>query len=163
MAAASPSVAAAAPLARVLSPLKLIHLRFIFWVARNAKTPQIWLEVCRAPTKADAMAVLSQYLWAGRKVFCRYFFGSSDMLHVCGSLSMFMQRYRSVNPRNNPTCPAGGMSFWTTRQGGGNMGDNISTTEDTIHGDGDTRFLPALHFRGGMPGGGGHPPSGQLN
>ena len=65
-AAASPSVAAAAPSARVLSPLNLLHLRFICGVATDTDIPQIWLEVCRAPTKATALAVLPQYLCKGR-------------------------------------------------------------------------------------------------
>ena len=34
----------------------------------DAEIPQIWLEVCRAPNKAAALAVLSQYLWAARDV-----------------------------------------------------------------------------------------------
>ena len=48
--AASPSVAATAPSARVLSLLKLLHLRFICGVATDAKIPRVWLEVCKAPT-----------------------------------------------------------------------------------------------------------------
>ena len=67
-ASASPSVAAVALAARVLSPLKLIHLRFICGVSTNAEIPRIWMEVCRAPPKAAALAVLSQYMWAGREV-----------------------------------------------------------------------------------------------
>ena len=122
-AAASPSVAPSAPAARMMSPLKLIHLRFICRVATNAKIPRIWIEVCWAPTKASALAVLFQYLWVGREVFRRDFFGSADMLHVCKSLFMFVHWDRFVNPRHDPNFPAGGMSFWTTRQGGGNIGE----------------------------------------
>ena len=65
-AAASPSIVATAASVCVLSPLKRLHLKFICGVATDAKTPHIWLEVCRAPTKAAALAVLSQYLWEGR-------------------------------------------------------------------------------------------------
>ena len=61
-AVASPSVAPSSPAARMLSPLKLIHLRFICKVATNADIPRICLEVCRASTKSVALAVLSQYL-----------------------------------------------------------------------------------------------------
>ena len=82
-AATSPSVTAAAPSARMLSPLKLLHLNFIYGVATDAKTPRIWLEVCQAPTKSAALTVLSQYIWAGREVFRWYFFGYVYMLHVC--------------------------------------------------------------------------------
>ena len=56
--AASPSVAATTPLARMLSPLKLLHLQFIYGVATDPEIPRIWLEVCRVPTKAAALAVL---------------------------------------------------------------------------------------------------------
>ena len=62
----SPSVSVTAPLVRVLSPLKLLHLRFIYGAATDYEIPRIWLEVFRAPTKSVALVVLSQYLWAGR-------------------------------------------------------------------------------------------------
>ena len=120
-AAASPSVAASTPLARVISPLKLLHLQFICGVAMDARIPRIWLEVCRAPTKAAALAVLSHYLWYGREVCRRDFFGSADMLHVCRALFIFVHRDRFVKPRNKPVCPNGGVSSWTTHQGGGNV------------------------------------------
>ena len=72
---------------------------------------RIWLEVCRTPTKAAALAVLSQYLWEGREVCRRQFFGSADILHVCGALFMFMHGDWFVNPRHDPDCPTGGMPF----------------------------------------------------
>ena len=37
-----------------------------------------------------------------------------------------------VIPRHDPAFPAGAMSFWKTRQGGGNVGENIATTDGTI-------------------------------
>ena len=131
-AAASPSVDAAAPSVSVLSPLKLLHLFCICGLATDADTHQIWMEVCRAPTKAAALAVLSQYLWAGREFCRRELFGSADMLHVCGSLFMFVHGDWFVNPRHNPAYPDGGMSFWTTHQDGGNVGLNIASTEGII-------------------------------
>ena len=96
-AASSPSFVASSPLARVLSLLKLLHLRFIYRVSTDAEIPPIWLKVCGAPTKAAALAVISQYLWAGREVCRIYFFGSADMLHVCRSLFMFMRWDRFVH------------------------------------------------------------------
>ena len=45
---------------------------------------------------------------------------------------MFVHGDRFFNPRHDPAFPAGGMSFWTTRQGGGDVGENISTMEGTI-------------------------------
>ena len=87
--------------------------------------------MCQAPTKAADLAVLSKYLWAGREVFRRDLFGSADMLHVCGALFMFVHGDRFVNPRHDPACPAGGLFFWTTCQGGGDMGEKIASTEET--------------------------------
>ena len=113
-AATSPSVAAAAPLAHVLSLLKLLHLRFIYGVATDADIPWIWLEVCQVHTKASTPEVLSQYMWAGREVCRRDFFGSADMMHVFRDLFMFVHGYRFVNTKHDPYCPAGGMSFCTT-------------------------------------------------
>ena len=111
--------------------MKLLHLHFICGVVTDAKIHRIWLEVCRALTKAAALAVLSQYLWAGREVCQRYFFGSADMLHFCGSLFMFVHGDRFVNTRHDPDCPTEGVYFWKTRQGGGDVGENI------VHGGND--------------------------
>ena len=90
------------------------------------------MEVFQAPTKADALAVLSQFLWAEREVYCRDLFGFANMLHVCRFLFMLMHRDRFVNLRHDPSCPSGGISFWTTRQGGSDVGENIASTEGTI-------------------------------
>ena len=103
-------------------PLKLIHPCFICGVETGTEIPHILLEVCRAPTKASALSVLSQYLWGWREVCHRDFFGSTYMLHVCRDLFMFVHRDRFVNTRHEPACPAGVMSFWTTYQGGGDVG-----------------------------------------
>ena len=131
-AAASPSVAASAPLARVISPLKLLYLLLIYGVAADADISRIWIEACRAPTKADALVVLSQYLWDGREVCQRDFFGSKEMLHFCRSLFMFVHGDRFVNPKKYPDCPIGGVCIWTTRQGSGNTEENIASKEGTI-------------------------------
>ena len=45
---------------------------------------------------------------------------------------MFVRGYRFVNPQHNPDCPARGVSFCTTRQGGGNVENNIASTEGEI-------------------------------
>ena len=86
----------------------------------------------RAPTKAAALVVLSQYLLAGREVCRRDFFGSENMLHVCGALLMLVHRNQFANPWHDPACPAVGMYFWMTRQGGGDVIENIASTEGTI-------------------------------
>ena len=116
----------------MLSPLKLLHLRFICGVETDAEIPWIWIEVFQAPTKADALSVLSQYMCAGREVCRRDLFFSKDILHVCGDLFMFVHRDRFVNPQHDPDCPTGGVSFWTTRQDGGNVGEKIASTEGAI-------------------------------
>ena len=86
------------------------------------------MEVFRAPAKADALALLSQYIRVGRGVLCGDFFGSADMLHFCRALCMFVHGYWFVNPWYKPICPVGGMFFWKTRQGGREVGENITTT-----------------------------------
>ena len=68
----------------------------------------------------------------GREVCHRDLFGSVDMLHVCRALFVFVHWDRFFNPWHDPACPVGGISFWTTFQSGGDVGDNISTTEGTI-------------------------------
>ena len=88
--------------------------------------------MCQAPTKAAALAVLSQYLWSWRDVLQRDLFGSEDMLHVCGSLFMFVHGDWFVNPRHDLACPAGGVYFWMTRQSGGKVGENIASTKGAI-------------------------------
>ena len=35
-------------------------------------------------------------------------------------------------PRHDPACPAGGVSFCTIRQGDGDVGENIASTEGDI-------------------------------
>ena len=45
---------------------------------------------------------------------------------------MFVHGDRFVNPRNDPACPDGGMSFWTNRQGDVKLGEIIASTEGTI-------------------------------
>ena len=54
------------------------------------------------------------------------------MMHVCGALFMFVHGDRFMNPGADPACPAGGLSFWSTRQGGGVLGDEIAETEGKI-------------------------------
>ena len=106
----SPSVVATTPSTRLLSPLKRLHLHFICGVATDSKIPRIWLEVGQATTKAAALAVLSQYLWEGRELLHRDFFGSADMMHGDGYLFVFVHMDRFVNPWNNPAFPSGDCS-----------------------------------------------------
>ena len=54
------------------------------------------------------------------------------MMHVCGALFMFFHGDRFMNPGADPACPAGGLSLWSTRQGGGVLREEIVETEGKI-------------------------------
>ena len=54
------------------------------------------------------------------------------MMHVSGALFMFVHGDRFMNPGADPACPAGGLFFWLTRQGGGVLGEEITETEGKI-------------------------------
>ena len=45
---------------------------------------------------------------------------------------MFVHGYRFVNPWHEPDCPPRGVHFCKTRQGGGDVADNIASTEGKI-------------------------------
>ena len=58
--------------------------------------------------------------------------GQSDLLHysICSiSLYNFVAGDRFVNPGENLTCPAGGMSIWTTLQGMGDVGNRMALSD----------------------------------
>ena len=112
--------------------MMLLHLHFVCRVATHAEVPPIWREVAQAQTKGDALSILNQYLWAGRDVCRRQFYGAADTMHVCGALFMFVHGDRFMNPGADPAYPAGGLSFWSRRQGGGVLGYEIVETEEHI-------------------------------
>ena len=80
-----PPAAASGGGARGLTPMKLLHLRFVCGVATDAEVPPIWREVAQAPTKGASLSILNQYLWAGREVCRRQFLGAAEMHHVRGA------------------------------------------------------------------------------
>ena len=41
-----------------LTPMKLLHLRFVCGVATDVEVPPIWREVAQAPTKGAALSIL---------------------------------------------------------------------------------------------------------
>ena len=45
-----------------LTPVKLLHLRFVCGVATDAEVPPIWRKVAQAPTKGAVLSILNQYL-----------------------------------------------------------------------------------------------------
>ena len=58
----------------------------------------------------------------------RDFLGHADLLHCSTPFYNFIAGDRFVNPGENPACPAGGMSLWTTLQGRGDIGTRIRDT-----------------------------------
>ena len=58
--------------------------------------------------------MLAQYLMGDMTNCRRTYLGHSDLLHCSIPLYNFVAGDRFVNPRENPACPAGGMSMWTT-------------------------------------------------
>ena len=125
-ASSQPLPAASGGGARGLTPMKILHIRFVCGVATDAEVPVIWQEVAQAPTKGASLSILNQYLWAAREVFRRQLFGAEDMMHVCGDLFMFVHGDRFMNPGADPACPAGGLSFWSTRHGAGVLREEIA-------------------------------------
>ena len=111
-----------------MSDLKKLHLRFVCGVATDAGIPPIWAEVQAASTKQSGFSLLSQYLLTGMGECRRDFLGHADLLHCSTPFYNFIAGDRFVNPGENPACPAGGMSLWTTLQGRGDIGTRIGDT-----------------------------------
>ena len=63
-------------------------------MATDTEVLPIWREVAQALTKGASFSILNQYLWAGREVCRRQFFGAADMMHVCNALFMFVHNTR---------------------------------------------------------------------
>ena len=112
-----------------ISPMKWLHLRMVCGVATNAEVPDIWSQVAAAPTKQEGLAILVQYLMSGMQI-CRHdFMGHADLLHVSIPLYNFVAGDRFTNPGENPACPAGGMSLWTSLQGVTDIGYRMATAD----------------------------------
>ena len=61
---------------------------------------------------------------------CRHdFMGHADLLHVSIPLYNFVAGDRFTNPGENPACPAGGMSLWTSLQGMTDIGYRMATAD----------------------------------
>ena len=115
-----------------ISALKWLHLRMICGVATNAEIPRIWMEVAAASTRQEGLALLVQYLLSGMAT-CRWeFHGHADLLHVSIPLYNVVAGDRFVNPGENPACPAGGMSFWTSLQGQGDVGLRMAAADADV-------------------------------
>ena len=112
-----------------LSQLKLLHLRMICGVATNDGIPSIWREVAAAPNKQSGLAMLRQYLMKDMRSCRRTYLGHPEWLHCSIPLYNFVAGDRFVNPGENPACPAGGMSMWTTLQGEEDVGEQMASVD----------------------------------
>ena len=101
------AVASPAPTPGSLSPLKLLHLRFICGVATNAEIPVICFKVHACTTKQVGLALLVQHLMVGMGTCWHQLFGHSNILHYSVPLYNFVAGDRFVNLGENPACPAG--------------------------------------------------------
>ena len=121
------AVASPAPTPGSLSPLKLLHLRFIYGVATNAEIPVICFKVQACTTKQVGLALLVQHLMVGMGTCWHQLFGHFDILHYSVPLYNFVAGDRFVNPGENPACPAGGYEHVdiTSGEGGGGYTDSF--------------------------------------
>ena len=109
--------------------MKWLHLRMVCGVSTNAEVPGIWSDVAAAHSKQEGLALLVQYLMSGMQVCRRDFMGHADLLHVSIPLYNFVAGDRFTNPGDNPACPAGGMSLWTSLQGQNDIGYRMATAD----------------------------------
>ena len=98
-------------------------------VATNADVPEIWSNVAAAPTKQEGLATLVQYLMSGMRVYRGYFMGHVDLLHISIPLYNFVAGDRFTNHSENPPCPTGGISMWTSLRSQTDIGYRMATTD----------------------------------
>ena len=98
-------------------PMKWVHLRLVCGVGTQLDVSEIWADLVAAPTKQEGLAILVQYSISGMLVYRWDFIGHANLLHVSIPLYNFVAGDRFTNPDENPACPAGGMSMWTSIQG----------------------------------------------
>ena len=90
------------------------------------------MEVVGVTTKQAGLALLVQFLMGGISVCHRDFLGYSDLLHCSIPLHNFVAGNRFVNPGENPACPAGEISMWTTIQGEEYVGERIASVDANL-------------------------------
>ena len=98
-------------------------------VATNEEVPTIWSDVDTAPNKQEILANLVQYLMSCILVCCRDFMGHADLLYASITLYNFFAGDRFVNPGENPDCPTGGISMWTSLQRQDDVGLQMATLD----------------------------------
>ena len=92
-----------------LSLIMRAHLRHICGVAGDNNVPSIWREMALARTKAEGMALLSQFFCTGMSTCQSTFHGHADLLHISPPLLNFVARGAFANHGNHPACPFGGI------------------------------------------------------
>ena len=80
------------------------QLRHICGVAGNDDVPYIWREMALERTKAEGLALLSQFLLTGMSAGQYIFHGHADFLHIYLPLFNFVTRVAFTNHGNHPAC-----------------------------------------------------------
>ena len=93
----------------------------------NDRPPKIC--VLKGDLPEDGLENLVQHLMSCMAVCWRDYLGHSDLLHCSVPLYNFVTEDRFVNPGENPVCPVGGMSMWTTLQGKGDTGARMALVD----------------------------------
>ena len=95
---------------RGLSLIMRYHLHHICGVAGDDDVPSIWREMKFARTKAEGLALLSQFFLTGMSAYQSTFHGHADLLHIFLPLFKFVAMGAFTNHGNHPACPLGGIS-----------------------------------------------------
>ena len=94
---------------RGLSSIMRAHLRQICGVARDKDVPSIWRDMALAQTKAEGLALLSQFFLTDMSACLSELHGHTDLLHISPPLFNFVTRGAFTNNGNHPACPSGGI------------------------------------------------------
>ena len=111
-----------------LSLIMRSRLRHICGVAGDDDVPSIWREMALARTKAEVLALLSQFFLTGMSASQSIFHGHADLLQIFLPLFNFVARGDFTNHGNHLACPFGGISPWTSLQGMGDRGEAVTLT-----------------------------------
>ena len=104
------------------------HLRHICGVEGDEDVPSICREMALSWTKAEGLALLSQFFMTGMIVCMLEFIRQADLLHIYLPLFNFVTRGDFTNHGNHLACTLGGISRWTSLQGLGDRGAAVVLT-----------------------------------
>ena len=85
-----------------------------------------------AHTKAEGLALLSQFFLTGMSACQSIFHGHAEILHISLPLFNFVARGAFANHGNHLACPSRGISPWTSLQGMGDRGEAVASTLSDI-------------------------------